>query len=275
MSTALYPVPSVLPPAPYIGGKRNLATRITRLIGTIPHETYAEPFVGMGGIFLRRKHRPPCEIINDISEDVTTLFLILQEHYGYFIDHLRFRLSSRAEFERLVALDPSRSRLTDLNRAARFLYLQRLAFGGKVSGRNFGISPGRPARFNVTQLEPMLADLHERLAGVVIERMPWNEFIARYDRPGTLFYLDPPYFGCEKDYGPGVFGRDDFTAMAEQLAGIEGRFLLSINDAPEIRDTFARFHILPVSTRYSVGGAANGKTAAELLIANFPLAAND
>ena len=55
--------------------------------------------------------------------------------------------------------------LTDLERAARFIYLQRTAFGGKVDGRHFGVSPDRPGRFDITQLRPMLEDLHQRLAG--------------------------------------------------------------------------------------------------------------
>lgn len=280
-SLKMSPVQPVRPVAPYIGGKRALAKRLTALIETIPHDTYAEPFIGMGGIFLRRRVRPKAEVINDISEDVTTLFLILQEHYAYFVDHLRFRLTSRSEFERLANLDPSRSRMTDLNRAARFLYLQRTAFGGKVHGRNFGVDAGKPGRFNVTELESMLAELHERLAGVVIERLTYADFIRRYDRPGTLFYLDPPYFGCERDYGPGVFSRDDFAAMADQLAGISGRFLLSINDAPEIREIFSAFAMIEIRTTYTLGTKHSkaGKDVGELIITNIPdlspLPAND
>lgn len=58
-----------------------------------------------------------------------------------------------------------------------------------------------------------------------------------------LFYFDPPYFGNEADYGEGVFSAEDFGRMAEQLAGLKGRFLMSINDRPEIREAFARFAI--------------------------------
>src|SRR5438094_9689206 len=78
---------------------------------------------------------------------------------------------------------------------------KRTTFGGKVSERNFGVSLGRPVRFDVTGPGPMLQDVHERLAGVVIECLPWAELLDRHDRPGTLYYLDPPYWGCEADYG--------------------------------------------------------------------------
>ena len=224
------------PVAPWLGGKRNLAKRICAIIDAAPCVTYAEPFVGMGGIFLRRTARPRAEVINDRGRDIANLFRILQRHYPQFLDTLRFQLTTRAEFLRLVQVDPDT--LTDLERAARFLYLQRTAFGGKVSGRNFGVARERPARFNLTTLEPMLEDLHSRLAGVVIECLDWSDFIPRYDSEGTLFYLDPPYWGCEDDYGKAMFERADFQRMTQLLAGIKGRFILSLNDLPEVRETF-------------------------------------
>jgi DNA adenine methylase len=117
----LTPVAPVLPVAPWLGGKRNLAKRLTAVIDRVPHKTYCEPFVGMGGIFLRRKMRPRAEVINDYGRDVSNLFRILQRHYPQFLEVLRFQLTTRAEFNRLVDTDPNT--LTDLERAARFLYL--------------------------------------------------------------------------------------------------------------------------------------------------------
>lgn len=262
----LEPVDPVRPVAPYIGGKKNLAKRLITLINDIPHRTYAEVFVGMGGVFFRRDLRPPAEVINDWSEDVSTFFRVLQHHYVAFLDMIRFQVSSRAGFEKLAALDP-RS-LTDLQRSARFLYLQRLAFGGKVRGRNFGATPLNPARFDVTKLAPMLEAIHERMAGVTIERLPWADFISRYDRPGTLFYLDPPYYGSERDYGVGMFDRREFEVMAEQLRAIVGRFVLSLNDHPEVRRIFAGFTFREVDVRYTLAGTGNAKTAGELIITN-------
>ncbi len=148
----------------------------------------------MGGVFLRRPFRAPAEVINDAGQDVATLFRILQRHYVPFLEMLRWQVTSRAEFERLAATDAAT--LTDLERAARFLYLQRTAFGGKVVGQNFGVSVGLPGRFDITRLSAILEAVHERLAGVIIERLPYAEMLARYDRPDTLFHLDPPYWGC-------------------------------------------------------------------------------
>jgi DNA adenine methylase len=256
------------PVAPWIGGKRALAKRICALIDADQHTTYAEPFVGMGGIFLRRRRAAKAEFINDAGRDVYTLFRVLQEHYVAFLDLLRFQITTQANFERLVAVDPMS--LTDLQRAARFLYLQRLAFGGKVSGRNFGIGADRPGRFNLTTLEPDLEALHSRLSGVTVTCMDFAAFIARVDRPDTLFYLDPPYWGCEGDYGRELFSRDRFEEMAAVLAGLQGRFILSLNDVPGVRETFGQFLLHPVRTTYSIASGAQTDRP-ELLIANFDL----
>ncbi|WP_137681515.1 DNA adenine methylase [Aurantiacibacter suaedae] len=262
----LEPVAPVRPIAPYIGGKRNLAKRLAQRIGAIDHVTYAEVFVGMGGVFFRRDLRPKAEVINDWSEDVSTLFRVLQHHYAAFMDMIRYQITSRAGFEKLRAMDPAS--LTDLQRAARFIYLQRLAFGGKVSGRHFGVDAASAGRFDVGKLAPMIEAVHERLAGVVIERLPWAQFIERYDRHNTLFYLDPPYFGCEKDYGADLFDRSQFEQMAELLRGIRGRFLLSLNDHAEVRRLFAGFDIEEQSVTYTVGGGARARPAGELIISN-------
>ena len=261
-------VKPVSPVAPWVGGKRNLAKRITAILDGVAHQTYAEPFVGMGGIFLRRSKRSRCEVINDFGRDVSNLFRILQRHYPQFLEVLRFQLTTRAEFQRLVDTNPST--LTDLERAARFLYLQRTTFGGKVSGRNFGVSRDRPGRFNLTTLEPMLEDLHTRMAGVVIECLDYAEFITRYDGEETLFYLDPPYWGCEGDYGKDLFGREEFDRMAAQLGKIKGRFLMSINDVPAVREAFAAFVVKEVATTYTIGKQNKSRgSRAELLLSNF------
>jgi DNA adenine methylase len=256
------------PPIYYLGGKKRLADRIIRRLEAMPHHTYVEPFSGAGGVFLRRPWRSRAEVLNDISTDLVTLFRILQRHYVALMDMLRWQITSRAEFERLVKAEPDT--LTDLERAARFLYLQRTAFGGKVNGRNFGVSPRSSARFDVVALGQVLEVVHDRLSGVVIERLPFADLIRRYDRPETLFYLDPPYWGCETDYGVGVFSRPDFERLATILRDLQGCFLLSLNDTPGVRQVFSGFQIDAVETVYSIGANRTGRPrAGEVLISSI------
>lgn len=262
-SGSLEPVRPTRPVAPWIGGKRALAGRIAERIAAIPHDRYVEPFVGMGGVFFRRRHRPRMEVINDINRDVVNLFRILQRHYQQFLDVLKWQICSRAEFERLLAVDPDT--LTDLERAARFLFIQRTAFGGKLKGPSFGIDYQGGARFDLTKLVPLLEDVHERLSGVLIERLPYADCIKRYDsRPGSVFYCDPPYWGCTDDYGKDIFSPADFEALRDLLAALQGRFILSINDTPEICAIFAGFAIEEVALNYRVSGKVT--PARELII---------
>ena len=262
-ATSLTPVDPVRPVAPWIGGKRNLARRLCALIDATPHDLYAEPFVGMGGVFFRRRSRPKCEMINDWSGDVANLFRCMRAHVGALTDLTAWTLSSREEFDRLKRVDPTT--LTDLQRAARFIYLQRLAFGGKVRGQNFGVRTDGPARYRSSQVSEDLLAAARRLEDVTSENLDWSAFIARYDRPGALFYLDPPYFACERDYGDDLFGRGEFAAMAEQLARLKGRFILSLNDRPEVREIFAAFDIEAVGTHYGLAGRG-AQEAREVII---------
>lgn len=249
--TLIRPIPTL---AGYIGGKRALAKALVPMIAATPHELYCEPFSGMGGIFFRRDTKPKVEVINDLNSDVVTFFRILQNHYQAFLDTLKWQLTSRAEFERLLGMDPER--LTDLQRAARFLYLQRMSFGGKVVGRTFGINTRNSANFDITKLVPLLEAAHERLSGVYIERLRWQDFIERWDRSHALFFCDPPYFGVEDYYGKNQFQRDEFAALADKLRQIKGRFILTLNDVPDIRSLFAWARIEPVRLNYTASGKA-------------------
>ncbi|CAN5855461.1 DNA adenine methylase [soil metagenome] len=259
----LTPVRPADPAAPWIGGKKRLARRICQVLAGTPHDAYAEPFVGMGGIFLRRTARPRVEVINDVSGDLTNLYRVLQRHPEALLREFRWRPAMRFEFDRLKGVRIQD--LTDIERAARFLYLQTLAFGGKVQHRSFGVDTTQAHNFDIGRLAPRLQRLHDRLAGVVIENLDWADFLPRYDRPGTLFYLDPPYWGSEDDYGPGIFSRGDFSELADALEASQAMVLVSINDRPEVRAAFAWADIETASTTYSLAkGSALPVT--ELLI---------
>ena len=255
------------PIAPWLGGKRLLAKTIIQRLEAIPHRCYAEPFAGMGGVFLRRTQRARSEIINDLNGEIVNLFRIVREHPEELMRQFRWTLAARATFNRLLETPPDT--LTDIQRAARFAFLQRLSFGGKpahlATPGQMGTDAGGPGRITVERMRRLIEAGHRRLQRVHIECLPWEAFIHRYDRPATLFYLDPPYFGHEADYGKGIFAREDFERLAQVLGKLKGRFLLSLNDTPEVRRLFAGFEIEAVTTVYSVNAKATRK-AVELLI---------
>ena len=255
----------VAPLAPYLGGKFRLSKRIVAKIEQIPHKIYAEPFVGMGGILLRRTKIPKAEVINDINGDLVNLYRIVQRYPDTLYKETEFLFASRQEFERLLKTPPET--LTDIERAARFLYLQNQAFGGKVTGQAFGVSIDRPARFDFVKLNDRIRAVGGRLASVTIERMDFEKFITRYDTKDTLFYLDPPYWGNETDYGKGIFCRSDFERLRDCLTDIKGKFILSLNDTPRVRELFKDFIIEQVDVTYSISktGCCN---RSELIISN-------
>ncbi len=255
----------VVPLAPYLGGKFRLSKRIVAKIEQIQHKIYAEPFVGMGGIFLRRTQIPKAEAINDINGELVNLYRIVQKHPEELCRSIKFRLAARQEFERLRKIPPET--LTDIERAARFLYLQSVAFGGKVSGQAFGVSIDRPARFNFVKMQERIRAVAERLACVTIERMDFEKFITRYDTKDTLFYLDPPYWGNETDYGKDIFCRADFERLRDCLTGIKGRFILSLNDTSQVRELFKDFTIEQADVTYSINTKTDCKKS-ELIITN-------
>jgi len=128
----------------------------------------------------------------------------------------------------------------------------------------------RKPRINLIRLEEDLSDIHLRLCNVTIENLPYDNIITRYDSPDTFFYLDPPYWDCEKFYGPGIFNKDDFIKLQALLKAIHGKFIMSINDVPEIRNIYKDFIITEVFTRYSISKEHN-KNITELLISNYNL----
>lgn len=252
---------------PWLGGKSQLAPKIVDLIGKIDHKCYVEPFMGGAHVFFR-KEPSKIEVLNDINSDLATLFRVLQNHLEEFCRYFKFALVSREEFDRMRSQNPDL--LTDIQRAARFYYLQKLCFGGRIVAQSFGISTTSPPRLNLVSLEEDLTRIHLRLSRVLIENQDCQKMIKRYDRPHSLFYIDSPYWGNEDDYGKDLFTRSDFRTLRDLLTELKGKFLLSINDVPEIREIFGNFHIRKVSVPYSIGKSKK-KRFAELLISSVEL----
>lgn len=246
----------------WLGGKFQLSKRIIALIPE--HQCYCEPFAGAAWVFFKKGHSE-VEVLNDINTEIITLYRVIQHHLEEFIRHFRWLLVSRNEFERFLKADPIA--LTDIQRAIRFFYIQKSSYGGRIKNAAFGYAPTARPRLNLLRIEEELSAAHLRLSQVYIENLPYGDLIRRYDREETFFYIDPPYYNCENDYGKDIFCKDDFSKLATQLATIKGKFLLSLNDTPEVREIFKTFIFDEAEVTYSVGKNRNKNK--ELLIRNY------
>lgn len=248
----------------YLGGKSLLANKI---IPKIPeHTCYCEVFAGAAWL-LFKKEESQVEIINDINTDLVTLYRVVKLHLDEFVRYLKWILVARDEFARFKIEAPES--LTDIQRAVRFYYLLRSGYGGKVKNPTININTTRPSGFNLLRLEEELSEVHLRLSRVYIENKPYQKLIERYDKPHTFFYLDPPYHGYEDYYGDGIFSSDDFMVLRDLLASVQGKFIMSINNTPQIREIFGQFNIETVATTYTAAGANKRVAVRELLIKNY------
>ena len=137
---------------PWIGGKRRLAKKILPIFPQ--HTCYVEPFCGAAALYFM-KHQAEVEVLNDINGELVNLYRVVKHHLDEFSRQFRWSLTSLEIYKWLQITPPET--LTDIQRAARFYYLQKLAFGGKVSDQSFGTATTSAPRFNLLRLEEDLS----------------------------------------------------------------------------------------------------------------------
>jgi DNA adenine methylase len=250
-------------PLPYIGGKNRLASKVIALFPE--HITYIEPFSG-GAQVLFHKTPSNVEALNDLDFDIVNFFRVCQWHYEELVRHLRYCLISRKWHDLLSNTRPET--LTDIQRAGRFFYLQKNSFGGLVLNRHYHYGVTSAPNYNARRIPEIIEAAHKRLQNVQIESLPYEQVLEKYDRPTTFFYVDPPYYG-RKLYNFN-FSPADFEKLAANLRKLKGKFLLSLNDHPDVRRLFADFHIKSVELAYTAKKNTTIRYG-ELLIANYQL----
>lgn len=250
------------PIIPWMGGKRRLAKHIIPMFPE--HTCYVEPFCGAAAIYFL-KDQTKVEVLNDINGELVNLYRVVKHHLEEFTRAFKWSLTSRQMYQWMQ--DTPEETLTDIQRAARFFYLQKNSFGGKVSGQNFGTATTAAPRLNLLRIEEDLSQAHLRLAQTFIEHLDWDKCITKYDRTHTLFCCDPPYWGTA---GYGVkFWLEQYDRMADLAKTIKGKMVISVNDIPEMRKAFAGLNMESVDITYTLAGSGKSPKTSELIIRNW------
>ena len=243
-----------------VGGKYLLRDIICKHL--LKTKIYAETFGGAAWILLY-KDKTEVEIYNDADSQLYTFFKVIRDKPEELLYKIEVSMYSREMFCELKASMPT----NDIDKAFRFYYMNQTCFGGKVKGQVFGYGKDRPPTFHKYE---KLIQVAERFKNIIIENLPYLDFIERYDAKDTLFYNDPPYYGSENLYSI-VFTDKDHVKLSEILKNIKGKFLLSYNDCKKIRGIYKDYHIMKVDSQESIeklDGQAR-QIRHELLIANY------
>lgn len=241
----------------WIGGKRLLRSKIAELI---PNgiKGYIEPFGGGAWVLFYKEKWAELEIYNDLDSRLYNLFNVVKYHPCELARQMCFMLSSRKQFEEQLQIEG----VTDIQKAARFLYLINYSFGAK--GTSFGArvksAGGIIERVNA---------ISKRLDKVIIENKDAFELIKESDNGHNFFYLDPPY---STGAGYKVVSTKNFEheKLAKLLKGLKSKFLLSYDDSSKIRKLYGSFDIIEVSRQKGINGyCPKGKEYKELLIKNY------
>ena len=243
----------------WIGGKRALRRAILERFPDDEVGRYIEVFGGAAWVlFAKEKKANQLEVYNDINGNLVNLFRCVKYHCGELQRELEWMLTSREQFFDSKSQLDSQG-LTDIQRAARFFHIIKVSFGS--DRRTFGTNKKNLA--NAIEYLPLI---QKRLQGVVIENKDFENLIRVYDRPGALFYLDPPYHGTEKYY-EGSF--TDHERLKAVLSSIKGRFILSYNDDTYVRELYKGYNIEEISRNNSLAGKTKTSQFKELIIRNY------
>jgi len=252
-------------PFGWIGGKSKLAKEIINLIPD-EHQIYIEVFGGALNV-LYRKERSRLEVVNDINSELVNLHRAIRNNPQTLSMYLNKLLISRE-----IWYDIKKCRVkanNNIERASFYLFLISQSFGSK--GDSFAMSA--KANRKPKDIYKSFFKWALRLKYVTIENLDFRELISRYDKDEAFFYLDPPYVGTENYYkNIDGFGMREHEELAELLKNIKGKFLLSYNDSPVVRELYKDFKIVKSSPmRYTLGENAHKrkKVVSELFIMNY------
>lgn len=188
----------------WIGGK---ARSTHLLLPLLPkHHAYVEVFGGAGALILA-KAPGKVDVYNDLDSGLVSFYRTLRDpaSFAAFSRALALTPFSREEWRAAKNAYPTCT--DEIERARLFFILARQSFGGDFA-HSWGYAAEETARGMSKEVSAWLSaidrlpEIVARFQAIQIEHDDWRKIIARYDRPETLFYLDPPYVnGSRKDRG--------------------------------------------------------------------------
>jgi DNA adenine methylase len=231
-----------------------------------PHKVYVEPFAGSAAIFFQLP-KAEVSVLNDLDKHTYNFLRRIQ--------HAPLDVSSYPDPPRTV--DAMKKQFTKKQKTTQDKIVHELI--RSCCGFNSLIVNEPKQIYNTIQIRgkiDKICSLKEKLKGVKILNEDYADVIRKYDSKDSFFFLDPPYEKSDKRLGYAESTDFDFERLENILCGIQGKFLMTINDSPRIRKLFKSFHQKKFNAKTQLT-QINSKTSSkpylrkELFISNYTL----
>ena len=276
-------------PSPFVkwaGGKGQLLSQFEPHFPT-RFERYIEPFVGGGAVFfhLYSQDRLPAKevVLIDHVEELINCYRVVQSEVEALIEELQRHEPHKLDVDYYYTVrawdrHPEYSQRSDVERAARFLFLNRTCYNGlyRVNRKGqFNVPFGRYANPNVCNAGNLRA-ASRALQRVTLELGDFSRCLE-WAAPGDLVYLDPPYHPLSDtanftSYTPTAFDVADQRRLADLFRRLDGRgcqVMLSNSSTPLIRELYRGYEQIEVQATRAISSRGDGRGAiSELLVLN-------
>ncbi|GFN21970.1 DNA adenine methylase [Thermanaeromonas sp. C210] len=263
------------PPVKWAGGKAQLIPQLEPLFPKKEYNLYIEPFVGGGAVFFHLL--PHQAILIDSNEELINFYLVVRDNLEELLRDLRKHKNTREYYYSVRALDPEE--LSPVERASRFLYLNKTAYNGlwRVNSQGKHNVPfGRYKNPKIVD-EPNLRAVAEALKHAQIICGDFSR-VLEFARPGAFVYFDPPYYPLSDTanftgYTPDAFGPEDQKRLAVVFRELDRSgclVMLSNSDTPFIRELYSGYDIRVVYARRAINCRPDRRgPITELVIRNY------
>lgn len=264
----------VKPLIKWAGGKRNLL-KVYRNLFPKKFNKYCEPFLGSGAVFFFLK--PKSAVLIDKNEELINFYEVVRDNPWELMELISTYKVDKEFYYRIREQEPSK--LGKVERAVRFLYLNKTAYNGlwRVNSEGkFNVPFGRYKKVKFFERENILK-ASELLKKVKLICGDFEE-VLKYAQKGDFVYLDPPYYPISetanfKSYTSDGFSEEDHMRVYEvfkALDNMECYVMLSNSNTSFIRQLFKEYNITEVPANRFINRKADGRgQIIELVIRNY------
>ncbi|KEQ00865.1 Site-specific DNA methylase [Snodgrassella alvi SCGC AB-598-J21] len=271
----------IAPVLKWAGGKRQL---LDTLIPLVPkdYSVYCEPFVGGGALFFALQPQSAC--INDVNHELIRVYTVIKNDVDVLIEQLKQFQNNKDQFYEIRSWDRNKDKythLSDIEKAARIIYLNKTCFNGlfrvNASGE-FNVPFGNYANPNIVN-EPVLRAIsfYFNNSEIVFNAVDYAEILKNL--PDNAFvYLDPPYDPVSvtanfTGYTKDGFSRDEQIKLRKCCDELNERgikFMLSNSATDFICDQYSKYNIEIISAKRLVGADASKRgRIQEVIVRNY------